>query len=94
MPLHTVAPESLRDYIVAQKAVGWVCVALEQAAHSVLPGSAACQLPDRMLLVQKSGGVHAALTAFVQLRVGRRDAHSRALVPIFGGFCRGAMGRL
>ena len=51
VPLHTVAPESLRDYIVAQKAAGWVCVALEQAAHSVLLGSAACQLPDRMLLV-------------------------------------------
>jgi len=51
LPICTVPPADLLHYVRAQKARGWVVVALEQAAHSVRLGSEQCVLPERMLLV-------------------------------------------
>jgi len=49
LPVHTVAPSALLDYIRAQRALGWSVVALEQASRSVTLGK--CKLPRKMLLV-------------------------------------------
>jgi len=49
LPIHTVPPSQLLDYIRCQRALGWSVVALEQASRSVPLGST--QLPRKMLLV-------------------------------------------